>query len=270
VQQAARQALDQRGLMVTPADLAAERDIGLARLVGVASPAELTPPKRTEAEALLTEVLSRQNISPREFELGLERNATLRKIVLHEMRYSDGDLQTEFERLHGERISIRNLQTQSLPEASEIARQLAAGTPFADLAQRYAADRASAEAGGLLPTFSRHDRDVPDALRDAAFKLEPDAVSNPIRVRHELGPAGSLAPEWFHIIKVEQRIPAARQEWRTMRPELEQRLSARLVEPAMQELHRSLFARARIDVVDPLLREEFERKHAGRQQAASE
>ncbi|HEY3244543.1 MAG TPA: peptidylprolyl isomerase [Phycisphaerae bacterium] len=266
VHDAALRVADQKGLTITPADIRLERDRTLARLVDVKNPSDLSSDQRAAAENLLREVLARQNISDREFELGLERNAALRKIVGHDMHFGDGDLQAEFERNYGERVEIRHIQVRTPREANDVLERLNADADFAELARAYSADSASSGKGGRLPVFSRNDQNVPQTLREAAFKLEPGTTSKPIRVRHDLGTGTALADdEWLHIIRVERRLPASEIDWQSIRPELEQRLAARLVEPAMEELHRTLFMQAKIEIRDPVLREEFERKHGRRE-----
>jgi parvulin-like peptidyl-prolyl isomerase len=253
---------EEKALTVSRQDVMLERDQSLARLVGVRNASELSNEQRAQAEGLLREVLARQNISEREFEMGLERNAALRKVVAHEMHPSDADLLAEFERTYGERVEIRHIQVRSPRDADEIVDRLSAGADFADLARTHSADATTARGGGLLPVFSRNDQNVPAVLREAAFKLEPGATSKPIRVRHDLGAGEPLASdEWLHIIRVERTLPASAADWQSLRPELQQRLADRLVEPAMQELHRALFQQAKIEIIDPVLREEFQRKH---------
>ena len=251
VLEAAEALVGKRGLTVTPADLDQEYERALRRLVDPM--AELTSGSfdRDVAEGLLDAVLSNRNISREEFHIGVRRNAYLRAIVESDQVATEDQLRTEFERLYGPRLQIRHIQLATSGEVARGQERLAAGEEFAELAQRYSANVTSAEAGGLLEPFSVRDEDLPALLRDAASRLEPGQVSPAIRIG-----------EWYHIVKLEKRLPAQKADFEVVRETLERRLRDRLAEPAMRDLYETLFTGAAVRIHDPILRAAFDRKHS--------
>ena len=127
--------------------------------------------------------------------------------------------------------------------------RLAAGEDFADLASRYSVNTTSARKQGLLDPFSAADEEIPAALRQAAFALQPGQVSNVVRVG-----------EWYHLLKLDRVLPAEPRDFDQVRGELEHDLRDRVNEAAMRELHEKLFQQATIDVRDPAVRPAFGRK----------
>ncbi|MFH0983094.1 MAG: peptidylprolyl isomerase [Planctomycetota bacterium] len=239
-----------RGLTVSGADIEAEYDRALHRLLSPLPADEEAPLDREAGERVLERILSSRNVSRAEYMLGMQRNAYLRKIVTHEMQFTEAQLETEFERAYGARVKVRHLQVATLAEAEQMEKRLAdEGADFAALAEHYSANPNTAPSGGLLRVFSQNDEDVPDLMRNTAFALEPGQHSAPLRIG-----------EWFHILKVEERYPPGDLASAEVRDEVEQRLRERLTEPAMQQLHQTLLQQARVEILDPVLAEEFQHK----------
>lgn len=247
----AEQAAAKKGLSATEADVDFEFDLALRRLSDPLSPARSDPVDRAAAEGLLDSVLAERNISREEFLVTIRRNAYLRKIVQSQQVITDDQLRAEFARRFGERVSVRHIQLGSAAEAGRVQDRLAAGEDFADLASRYSANTSSARKQGLLDPFSATDEEVPAALRQAAFALQPRQVSNVVRVG-----------EWYHLLKLDRVLPSEPRNFDQVRGELERDLRDRVSEAAMRELHEKLFQQATIDVRDPAVRPAFERKHS--------
>ena len=251
VLEAAKREVAARGLTVTEGDVSAEYDRALRRLLSPLPTDESVPVDRKAGERLLEQILSSRNISRAEYLVGMRRNAHLRKIVEHDMHFTDAQVEAEFERAYGARVKVRHIQVAGLAEAERIEKRLAdPGADFAELARDYSANPNTAPAGGLLRVFSQQDEDVPALMRTTAFALEPGRHSTPLRVG-----------EWFHILKVEERYPPGQVALPQARDELEERLRRRLTEPAMQQLHQALLQRVEVEILDPVLAEEFQRGH---------
>lgn len=116
--------------------------------------------------------------------------------VAAEVNVTDADVEAEYQARQAEytrperravRHILRAVPRDASPEAVEAARaeaaaiaeRLRAGEPFADLARSASQDAGSARQGGALGTFARGTLDAP--LDDAAFALQPGAVSDPVR-----------------------------------------------------------------------------------------
>jgi peptidyl-prolyl cis-trans isomerase C len=166
------------------------------------------------------------------------------------MEFSEQELDEEFSRAYGQRVRIRHIQLANWSDAERVRRELEAGMDFAEAARRYSANAVTAPGGGLLKPFSRNDPDVPALLREAAFQLCLAEVSNPIRV-----------DRWYHVIRVEERLPAADRAFDDVRDDLERRLRQQRIGPAMRDLSAEMLRRARVEVLDPTLEAEFFERH---------
>ncbi len=243
----------EKGLTVNQADVDKEYDLALRRLVDPLWEMTPTPFDREAAEPLLDSVLSQRNISREEFLLGMRRNAYLRRIVESEQVLTEEQLRAEYERCYGARVRIRHIQLATAGAAARVQERLTAGEAFEGLARTFSVNLASGVSGGLLDPFAETDHRVPAALREAAFSLRPGEAFKTVQIG-----------KWFHIIKVEEVLPAEEQEFSAVRGELERSLGERLSEPAIRELYERLFRQTPVEIHDTILRDAFERKHPER------
>ena len=94
----------------------------------------------------------------------------------------------------------------------------------------------------------RLDASPPAALRDAAFALKLDEVSPAVRV-----------DTWYHILKLEQRISPPNVRYEDVRDQVEKTLRDKIISSEMTNLATNLFHKARIRVLHPKLKQEFEK-----------
>jgi len=238
-----------KSLSITDADVDKELDLALRRLVNPLAAATPKSFDRAEAERVLETVLNERNISRDEFFLPLRRNAYLRKVAQADLAITDAQLHDEYDRRFGERVRVRHIQLASSTEASRLQERLAAGETFAELASRYSANSASAKEGGLLDPLSASDDAIPENLRRAAFALQPGQISGVVRVG-----------EWYHVLKLEERIAPQQPEFATVREELVRSVRDRLTETRMRELYEQTLTAAAVEVQDPVLREAYDRR----------
>lgn len=244
----ARQATRDAGLTVTPADVRAER---LDTLNRIAAEAGLDPEEATDEnkEKALDEVLKNRRISMTEFLIGMERNAHLRKLVESTFEVDEPTLRAEFGRTHGERVRIRHIQVgvQNAGRMNEVVTLLQEGTDFADVARQMSVNVETAPRGGELPAFSFTDERFDPLLREAAFSLDLNEVSNPVRTG-----------QFYHILKLEERIPPAAVRFEDVRSQVEASLRERVIPDQMGDLAQRLFNQANIKVIDPKMRSRYE------------
>ncbi len=112
---------------------------------------------------------------------------------------------------------------EALAKAKQIRQKLLDGADFATLAKAESDDVGSGANGGDLGTFG-HGRMVP-AFEQAAFTIPVGEISEP--VKSQMG---------YHIIKVETRQEKTFVE---VRPEIEKKLDAEMVQKAMDSLKAS-------------------------------
>jgi foldase protein PrsA len=245
----AKQETQRRGLTVTAADIQDQFDRALAEIVPTsdAQGVALTPESKQQA---LERILQERCLTMPEFRMAMERNAHLRKLVESDFTVDESTLREEFARLYGEKVEVRHIQlaandTRALNEALD---ELSHGTDFAEVARRISINQESAARGGLMEPFTFTDKDIPAALRDYAFSLSVGQVSAPLQTG-----------QYVHILKLERRIPPSDVKFEDVRLEVERQLRARVERKKMNELITRLFQQAKIRVLDPKLKVDFEK-----------
>lgn len=266
--EAVRQYAESRGIVVTERDVRGERERALRKLssTGTGSGAPLAtsstntarsdsgPADSDSAERSLEAAMAARNVSPEELDLILRRNACLRKCVEADLAVSEAELHEEMDRVYGERVEVRHIQLATPGEVDRVLERWVAGAAFEDLARTHSTNEASATRGGLLEPFSRGSEEVPPLLRQTAFAMEPGAVSPAIRV----GP-------WYHLLRLERRIPAEARDLGSVRAELERQVRERRTEAGMFALYEKLFRAATIEIPDADLRAAFSKRHPDRE-----
>jgi len=201
-----------------------------------------------ERQKALEMLLSQKGLTMTEFRLGMERNAHLRKVVEGRLTVTETTLREEFARLYGERVEVRHIQVADISGLHEALNQLDSGKDFAAVAQTVSQNPETAPRGGLLEPFAFNDDSLAPVLREAAFALAPGEVSKPIRVGR-----------WWHILKLERRLPPAEVRFEDVRAEVERRLRERVVPQEMNRLISDLFQKAQIRILDSALRDKYEK-----------
>ncbi len=217
----------------------------------IAPPADAQGKPFTQADRLqaLDMLLQRKGLTMTEFRLGMERNAHLRKVVEQSVRIDEALLREEYARVYGEKVQVRHIQLGDASGLAETLNRLARGDDFASVARALSQNADSAANGGLLPPFAFNDDDIDPGLREAAFALKPgDPPSKPVRVGR-----------WFHILKLERRIPSGEASFEDVRDKVEQSLRDRVVSKQMNVLITELFKKANVRVLEPGLKQRYEK-----------
>ncbi len=123
-----------------------------------------------------------------------------------------------------ERVRLSQILVEDRAAAQSAARQLAAGTPFVEVARNHSNDPATINDGGqgLLARS-----DLPKPFADTIFALEPGTVSDIIPAEYG-----------FHIFLVNERLPATELPLHEAEPEIRSQLRRDLTEQRLAELVR--------------------------------
>ncbi len=250
VREAARQEAARRSISVTQADIDHEFDLALRgdRFNGK-DVESLTPSRRDQ---LIEDWTRTRGVSRTELYIAMERQAILRKILQAEMERATIDdemLQREYRRTYGEKVVIRHIQFSNQRVVSQIRQRLDLGERFEDLVSDYSQNALTKIRQGLMPPFAAEDETVPPILAKAAFEMQPGDVSNPIEV-----------DGYFHIIRLERRIPPVETPIEDVSDVLRQSIRARLIEQEIEELGRRLIMGANLRIEDPAMREQYQRQ----------
>ena len=234
-------------LRVTDADVDREFERALAKIAPEADAQGQTLNEQEKLQSLET-LLQQKGLTLAEFKLGMERNAHLRKVVEHNFRTDDATLREEFARLYGEKVEVRHIQVGDVNGLHEALNQLDKGTDFAQVVAAVSQNPETAANGGLLKPFAFNDDSVAPVLREAAFAMKPGEVSKPI-----------LVGRWWHILKLERRIPQTDARFEDVRAEVERKLRERAIPQEMNRLITALFQKADVKVLDAGLKRKFEK-----------
>jgi len=204
-------------------------------------------PDPDRAVELLEAVRSRQGLGERRFAALLRRNALLRALVAGAVRPDEAAVERIHDVRHGPRRRIRMIANERLAEVEAALRDLAGGEAFDEIALRRSTD-ASRAAGGLVPPITRLDPTWPASLREAVFGLGIGEVSPPVLVE------GS----WVVALCLEEE-PGDGTPLEAVRPELERLARMQQERVLMDRLVRELDDGLDPRVLDPRLREAWER-----------
>ena len=179
----AQQRAAELGITVTPQDISDERALTLLMLkrechgLREAGPTtqpdsdDLTP---AEAAQLLDQMLTQAHMTGTEFDLIIEINAYLRKIVEPKVQeqMTDDAVRRQFNALYGEKVLVHYIVVKTMNDVADVRRDLASGKSFEDVARARSQDTRTAASGGELPPFTLQDNSIPDVFRQTAFFLK--------------------------------------------------------------------------------------------------
>jgi peptidyl-prolyl cis-trans isomerase C len=141
-------------------------------------------------------------------------------------------------------IRARHILVKTEDEAKKLAKELAGGADFAELAKKHSQDQGG-RAGGDLGYFTRGQMVKP--FEEAAFALEKGKVSAPVKTEYG-----------WHLIKIEDK--------RDRKPpsfeEVKDQIVASLVQSKLQSTVREMRGTAKIEIVDAELKKMIEAEAA--------
>lgn len=275
----ARQAADQAGVTVTPEDVKEERDLTFKRMLSdsqaelrqkleeavaagdnaeaerIKAQLEIDPEAALDAYLAQQYTVTRQYVSKGEFNLVLKTNAYLRKIAEAspdiEKVLTEDTVRKAFAAQFGEKVVIRHLQANNLETITEARRRLGAGESFADVATALSTNPHTAPAAGAVPPFTMNATNIPQVLKDAAFGLAEDEVSDTVHTDNA-----------YHILKLENRIAPKVVKFENVKDSLRASLYDQVLQAAVKQ-RRDTIARqalANMRIEHPVLKQQFERR----------
>jgi foldase protein PrsA len=207
-----------------------------------------------EQQRLLNQLLDNQKLTRTEFDLAIQTTTYLRAIVQPavQAKLTDENLQESFRARYGEKVQVRHIAGANLQEIAEAQRRLAAGEPFAQVAQELSRNRQTGPNGGELPPFSRSTPGLPQVFKDAAFALQkPGDISDPVE-----------ADGAYHLIQLVDRIPPTAVRFADVKESVREDLAEALTQAAVRDIRTQLGQEAIKDlhIRNPVLAKQFEDK----------
>ena len=249
--QIAKALADHEGVSVSPADLDAEKRDTLRQAFG-----QVADLGEEQYDELLSQLLARQQLSKAEFEVVMATNAYLKALARPrvEQMLNEENLRKAFNIRYGEQVRVRHIQLETLAQVAEVRRRIDGGEDFAKVAGEVSRNADTRRLGGLFPPFSMQS-DIPAPFKEAAFELEPGKMSDPVE-----------AGGFFHLIKLEERIPPQAVEFENVREELRKVVAEEqslLMTSQLRRLIAQMLASGNLKVEDPLLADQLRERLAG-------
>ncbi len=229
--------LRDKNLTVTDADIDAEKQLMLRQLN--------TNPD--DAIRLLQNLRDERGLGDHRFPALLRRNASLRKLVSPQVNITDAMVQQAYRQRYGEKTVVRMILVPTLGEASAVARRLAAGENFTDLAIALSKD-SSRDQGGLLPAISAEDPTFPEIVRQTVSRMVVGQVSDPVAI-----------DQAFAILRCERKITQEQVPFDKVAGDLRQLVRLRAERSLMQRQARVLLEKVDITVLDAELDRDWKR-----------
>lgn len=201
-----------------------------------------------EAVRLLKELRDSRGVGNDRFNQTLRRNAALRALSNDQAVVTEQDIRLAFELQYGEKFEARLITTQTLNQMQQIRSQITNGAPFIDMAITRSTDPSSAQ-GGLLPPISGADASYPAAVRNVLVSLKPGEVSHPIALDNS-----------YAILKLERKIQGENVKFDDVKSALTLSVQRQQQQTQMRLLARSLLEEADVVVLDPVLKESWDRQ----------
>jgi parvulin-like peptidyl-prolyl isomerase len=230
-----------RGLDANDGDVQAEHKRLLADVFPSVSEFE-------QRERMLAQLLSERGWSRVRWELICRRNALLRKLAEPNAIVTEELIRAEYADQAGRKVEVRDIVVESLDAAEKVLKELRDKVPFEELAKKYS-KHSSAASGGLLPPMTRAaPPGAPDpisAIRQVAFSLkEPGEVSEPVKEGYT-----------FHLLQLVRYIEPDSAPFEAARGKIRAELQERLIRQWSQRVLMDLMNAAKVQFVDPTLRE---------------
>lgn len=225
------QKLAARGLKLTPAQIAKEKQLVLATL----------SPDPNEAARLLKRLRQRRGLGKVRFAAMLRRNAGLRLLVKSHITVTPAALHRAYQRTYGPQYQAQLIVRPTADQIQQLRSKIQHGASFTRLAIEDSTDPSSIQ-GGLLPPISPADPAYPQAIRSALTKLKPGQIS-PI-----IGIEGGFA-----LLKLVRKIQGKSVKFDDVKKALIKKVRTRAERLQMRQLAQRLLKQADVVVLDPAL-----------------
>ncbi|MGK0551164.1 peptidylprolyl isomerase [Enterococcus faecalis] len=135
--------------------------------------------KQVEAQgSKVSDYLKQANQTEAGLKKIIKQNAAFEAGLKAHVKITDKELKTAWASFHPE-VEAQIIQVASEDDAKTIKKQITDGGDFAKIAKEKSTDSATKKDGGKIK-FDSQTKTVPDAVKEAAFKLKDGEVSDPI------------------------------------------------------------------------------------------
>jgi hypothetical protein len=236
--QAVRNHAAQKGLTGSPEIIESEMNLILD---------DMAPGKsRNDQLDLFQYMLQSRGLTRPEFNLIVERQALLRRLVDPNPAVTEDLLLAEFDRLYGPKVQVRRLAVSSRRQLESVQNQLALGSDFTELVRQTSEDETTLPQDGLMPPFSARDEQIPAEIRSAAFALDTEGRFSDMVIYTD-----EQLRQWFVLLRLEKKIPPEEITLESVRTELTRTLRQKIIRRQMLDLQNQIKEKADIYILDP-------------------
>jgi parvulin-like peptidyl-prolyl isomerase len=204
-----------------------------------------------DREKLMALILRAQRITRAEFDIGVERNAYLRKLVAPQVAslITEDLLRDRFNAIYGERARVRFIRLPDMMTVSKVAQELKAGMSFEDEMRLHAYDSVGRASVGTIPPFSRKDAEYPVEFREVVFGLKPGQISDPVQIKDSI-----------YLVQLIELIPPRHAKFEDYEASLRQTVYEDEVQAGMKQYLQSLgdVALQTMEIKDPALKQQWD------------
>ncbi len=238
-----RQECQRLKVSVSDKDVAAANDKALEQMFPT-----LDPPQRAKG---LEETLVRKNVTRKQWDFTMRRNAQLAKLAEPFIKITEDDIQQAFGNAYDRKVVVRHIQLASLAEAQDVLDRLQKGADFLQLLKEKTKNPVTVANGGWLAPISQRSQ-CPPAIKDTALAMTKVGQISPV----------VQAGEVFHILKLEQIIPPQNVRIDDVREKLRQQIHDEQLNLLQQRILLKLIqdakAKGAVKFANPVLRELWE------------
>lgn len=160
--------------------------------------------------------LEQSGLTQTDVEGDIENYLKINKLLEPEIEITDEEMKTYFDENkesfnQQEQVEASHILVEDKETAEEVAKKLADGGDFAELAKEYSTDTSNADNGGELGYFSKGE--MAPEFEEAAFALEKGKISDPVKTEYG-----------YHIIKVTDKKAAKEAVYEDHKDEIKQTL----------------------------------------------
>lgn len=254
----AKQEAERQSIVVTPQDIDDEADrtlLGFRRASEQANPDATEPSDDAltpaERDRLLSLILSSQRLTRAEFNLAMERNAYLRKLVAPtvEAELTDEAVRDRFNAIYGEKARVRFIRLPDMMAVAKVEEELKSGRTFDDEIRLHSYDSIGRASSGELPPFSRKDINYPPEFKMVAFELKPGQISDPVQIKDSI-----------YLVELVELIPPRLAKFEDYQESVKEDLREQAYQTAIKQYLQNLgaVARSTMEIKDPVLKEQWD------------
>ncbi len=238
------QAAAEKGLVATDEEIKVEHDKTLAQIFR-------NTQDLAQREDMLGPMLRQRGMSKEQWDVTMRRNVLLTQLVLPDVEVSDEEVANLYEDKYGRKLIARHIVADTAADAQVAIDRVKNGENF-ETVMKEVSKSPSAARGGLFPAIGAQSRTLPPPLKDAVLALKAVGdMSDAIMFQKK-----------FYILYLDSIVEAQDVKLEDVKEELVAGITDGKLGSARQRKLGDMINNAKIDYVNPILKEKQNVKDA--------